>query len=130
MADAVQLEVSDISQSTNSIEWSKLERPSTEHVKHRFTGARYVHFICHRVLNSEGPLESPLKVWQDLKSEKGRVESLRLSEITSWQTPKTALVFLSACSVADAANDSLSDENSDIAKVFAVAVVPKVVGSI
>lgn len=38
------------------------------------------------------------------------------------------MVFLSACSVADAENASFSGENVDIANAFAVAGVPDVVG--
>ena len=128
-AEIVQQEVSNITQSAESIQWSKLERPSAERVKHHFTSARYAHFICHGILDPEEPRKSHLKLWQDLKSGKGRVDPLYLSEIASWQASKTALVFLSACSVADTENKSFSDENLDIANAFAVAGVPNVVGS-
>lgn len=60
---------------------------------------------------------------------RGRVDPLFVSEISSWLNKKTALVFFSAYSAADAANEDLSEENLDTANEFAVLGVPDVVGS-
>lgn len=85
--------------------------------------------ICHRVENHRDPRRSHLKLWQDTSCGKSRVDLLYVSDISIWITRKTSLVFLSACSVADAESEEFSDKNLDIANSFAVAGVSDVVGS-
>ncbi|KAL9580920.1 MAG: hypothetical protein Q9212_004201 [Teloschistes hypoglaucus] len=127
--ESVKTEVSVVTKAAKSINWSTLERPSAQQVKERFSDARFIHFICHGVENRKEPRKSHLKLWQETGPGRGRVDPLYISEISTWLTRKTSLVFLSACSVADAEDPSFSDENLDIANSFAVAGVPDIVGS-
>ena len=128
-AENVAAEVSAVMEAAKSINWSSLERPSAQQVRERFANARFVHVICHGVENPQYPERSHLKLWQDTRRGKGRVDPLYVSDISTWMTRKTSVVFLSACSVADPGRQELSDENPDIANSFAVAGVPNVVGS-
>ncbi|KAI4205107.1 MAG: hypothetical protein LQ350_000734 [Teloschistes chrysophthalmus] len=127
--ESVKTEVSVVTKAAKSINWSTLERPSAQQVKERFPEARFIHFICHGVENRKEPRKSHLKLWQETGSGRGRVDPLYVSEISTWVTRKTSLVFLSACSVADAEDPTYSDENLDIANAFAAAGVPDIVGS-
>ncbi|KAL8770821.1 MAG: hypothetical protein Q9203_001941 [Teloschistes exilis] len=127
--ETVKAEVSVVTEGATSINWSTLERPSAQQVKERLPEARFVHFICHGVVNRKEPRKSHLKLWQETGPGRGRVDPLYVSEISTWLTRKTSLVFLSACSVADAEDPTFSDENLDIANSFAVAGVPDIVGS-
>ncbi|MCJ1224402.1 hypothetical protein MMC12_001047 [Toensbergia leucococca] len=128
-AENVAEEVSAVIKSASSINWSVLERPSAELVKDKFPDARFIHFICHGVEDAKKPRRSHLKLWKETTPGKGRVDPLFVSDVSTWLTKKTALVFLSACSVADTESPSFSDENLDIANSFSVAGVPDVVGS-
>ncbi|KAL8737428.1 MAG: hypothetical protein Q9181_001674 [Wetmoreana brouardii] len=128
-ADYVKAEAAAVTEAAKTIKWSILERPSSQQVKERFSEAKFVHIICHGVRNRIEPRKSHLKLWQETGPGRGRVDPLYISEISTWMTRKTALVFLSACSVADAETQDFSDENVHIANSFAVAGVPDVVGS-
>lgn len=128
-AENVEEEVSTITKHASSMNWSVLERPSAEHVKDKFSDARFILFICHGVEDPEEPQRSHLKLWKETRPGKGRVDPLFVSNISTWLTRKTALVFLSACSVADAGSVAFSEENLNIVNSFAVTGVPDVVGS-
>ena len=121
--------MSAISKNASNINWSVLERASAEQVKDNVSNARFIHFICHGVEDMEEPRRSHLKLWKETRTERGRMDPCFVSDISTWLTRKTALVFLSACSVADAESATFSDKNLDIATSFAVAGVPDVVGS-
>ncbi|KAI4258686.1 MAG: hypothetical protein LQ352_001112 [Teloschistes flavicans] len=125
----VKAEVSAVTEAATNINWSTLERPNAQQVKKRFPDSRFIHFICHGVENHQDPRRSHLKLWQETGPGRGRVDPLYVSDISTWLTRKTSLVFLSACSVADSESRSFSDENLDIANSFAIAGVPDVVGS-
>lgn len=128
-AENVEEEVSAVVKNASAIRWSILERPSAERVKENFSNARFIHFICHGIEDRTEPRKSHLKLWKETEPGRGRVDPLFVSNISTWLTRKTALVFLSACSVADTESQAFSDENLDIANSFAVAGVPDVVGS-
>ncbi|KAL9594363.1 MAG: hypothetical protein Q9219_007077 [cf. Caloplaca sp. 3 TL-2023] len=128
-AATTKAEMDGVAAAANTITWSTLERPSAQQVKEHFSEAKFLHIICHGVTNRKEPRKSHLKLWQETGPGRGRVDPLYISEISSWMTRKTALVFLSACSVADAESQDFSGENLDIANAFAVAGVPDVVGS-
>ncbi|KAI9753765.1 MAG: hypothetical protein M4579_004999 [Chaenotheca gracillima] len=125
----VAAEVDAILGESGSINWSTLERPSAQQVKEKFASANFVHFVCHGVTDRAEPRKSHLKLWKVTPQGRGRVDPLYVSDISEWVTQQTALVFLSACSVADAESESFSEENLDIVNSFAVAGVPHVVGS-
>ena len=128
-AENVEEEVSSVIKHASNINWSVLERPSAEQVKDNFPNARFIHFICHGVEDRNEPRRSHLKLWKETRPGRGRVDPLFVSNISTWLARKTALVFLSACSVADAESVAFSDENLNISNAFAVAGVPDVVGS-
>lgn len=106
--ESVKAEVSAVKQAATSIEWSVLERPSAQDVKERLPDARFVQFICHGVEDQQEPRKSHLKLWKDTGPGKGRMDPLYVSEISSWSTSNVSLVFLAACSVADAQSESFS----------------------
>ena len=81
------------------------------------------------VEDPDEPRRSHLKLWKDTRPGRGRIDPLFVSDISTWMTRKTALVFLSACSVVDTASAHFSEENLDIANSFSVAGVQDVLGS-
>lgn len=68
-------------------------------LKDEFSDAAFIHFICHGVEDPGEPRRSHLKLWKETGPGRGRMDPLFVSGISIWMTRKTALVFLSACSV-------------------------------
>jgi CHAT domain-containing protein len=80
-----------------------------------------IHFACHGVSDSRNPSNSHLVLRKDDGSESGTADKLTVGDISNMNIKQAQIAYLSACSTAENASESLADESIYIASGFQLA---------
>ena len=81
---------------------------------------RFVHFVCHGLLETGKPFDASLELHRD---------NLTLLDIVRSQLPAAELAFLSACHTAELTEDSVADEGLHLAAAMQYCGFRSVVGT-
>lgn len=125
---AVQDEVQSLqslSRSTTNV--TTLDSPTPEQVIAELPHTNIAHFACHAVSDAKNLVNSYLLLRKP-NNEVGS-DHLDVSQISVCRAPAAELAFLSACSVAENAVDSLADEAVHIANGFQLAGFKNVIAT-
>jgi len=87
----------------------------------RFLDHRFIHVVCHRLLERGKPFDSSFKLYQGKR--------LSLLNIVRSQLPNAEFAFLAACHTAELTNESRADEALHLAAAMQYCGFRSVVGT-
>jgi tetratricopeptide (TPR) repeat protein len=103
-------------------------RPTKSVVMQELPTSTVVHFTCHGISDAQEPSRSALVLCHPEDNDK--CEHLTIRELATITHERAQIAYLSACSTAENASESLMDEVIHIASAFQLIGFPHVIGAL